>query len=140
MNRLLRENGVLVRAAERRARIQEGLGADVAPDNELLGTLTYLTEYPTTIRGSFDPSYLQLPKEILATVMRHHQRYFSVLNPEGGLAPAFVAVTNTEGDPDGLIRQGNERVLQGALQRRTILLASRPAEESLAIASMILRK
>ncbi len=44
--------------------------------------------------------------------MRHHQRYFSVLKEDGSLAPEFVAVTNTDGDPDGLIRQGNERVLR----------------------------
>ena len=50
-------------------------------------TLVYLTEFPTPIRGSFDPSYLELPKEILSTVMRHHQRYFSVLK-DGRLAGA----------------------------------------------------
>ncbi len=44
--------------------------------------------------------------------MRHHQRYFSVLKPDHSLAPEFVAVTNTDGDPAGLIRQGNERVLR----------------------------
>jgi len=44
--------------------------------------------------------------------MRHHQRYFSVLNDDGSLAPEYVAVTNTDGDPDGLIRRGNERVLR----------------------------
>jgi glycyl-tRNA synthetase beta chain len=64
------------------------------------------------IRGRFDDSYLSLPKEILVTVMRHHQRYFSVLKDDGSLAAEFVAVTNTAGDPDGLIRQGNERVLR----------------------------
>jgi glycyl-tRNA synthetase beta chain len=109
---VLRANGVLVRAAERGKRIEAGLGADVLPDDELLGTLTYLTEFPTAIHGSFDASYLELPKEILSTVMRHHQRYFSVLRADGNLAPAFVAVTNTDGDPDGLIRRGNERVLR----------------------------
>jgi glycyl-tRNA synthetase beta chain len=81
-------------------------------DEELLRTLVYLTEFPSVIHGSFHPSYLQLPREILSTVMRHHQRYFSVLKPDGSLAPEFVAVTNTDGDPDGLIRQGNERVLR----------------------------
>jgi glycyl-tRNA synthetase beta chain len=108
----LRENFVLVHAAERRSRIEAGLGPDVQRDDELLYTLTYLTEFPTPIRGSFDPQYLELPKEILSTVMRHHQRYFSVLKPDGSLAPEFVAVTNTNGDPDGLIRHGNERVLR----------------------------
>ncbi len=45
-------------------------------------------------------------------VMRHHQKYFAVETPDGNLAPQFVAVTNTDGDPDGLIQHGNERVLR----------------------------
>ena len=109
---ILRDNYVLIRADERRQRIEAGLGEGVEPDHDLLKTLVYLTEFPTPIRGVFDPSYLELPKEILSTVMRHHQRYFSVLNSDGSLAPQFVAVTNTSGDPDGFIRQGNERVLR----------------------------
>lgn len=108
----LRDNFVIVRATERKQRIEAGLGPNVHKDDELLHTLVYLTEFPTPIRGRFDPSYLELPKEILSTVMRHHQRYFSVLNEDGSLAAEFVAVTNTDGDPDGLIRQGNERVLR----------------------------
>ena len=109
---VLRDNFVIVRAEERKQRIETGLGADVQKDEELLRTLVYLTEFPTAIRGGFDPSYLELPKEILSTVMRHHQRYFTVVRADGSLAPEFVAVTNTNGDPDGLIRQGNERVLR----------------------------
>ncbi len=108
----LRENFVIVQAEQRMQRIEEGLGPNVQKDDELLRTLVYLTEFPTPIRGGFDPSYLELPKEILSTVMRHHQRYFSVLNDVGSLAAEFVAITNTDGDPDGLIRQGNERVLR----------------------------
>jgi glycyl-tRNA synthetase beta chain len=108
----LRENFVLVHAAERRARIEAALGPDVQHDEELLKTLTYLTEFPTPIRGSFDKQYLDLPQEILSTVMRHHQRYFSVVKADGSLAPEFIAVTNVSGDPDGLIRNGNERVLR----------------------------
>ncbi|MGC2660267.1 MAG: glycine--tRNA ligase subunit beta [Bryobacteraceae bacterium] len=109
---VLAENGVIVKAADRRARIEAALTSDVQPDAELLKTLIYLTEFPTAIRGSFDPSYLELPAEILSTVMRHHQRYFSVLKPDGSLASAFVAVTNTDGDPAGFIRAGNESVLR----------------------------
>ncbi|HXE15266.1 MAG TPA: glycine--tRNA ligase subunit beta, partial [Bryobacteraceae bacterium] len=108
----LRDNCVLVHAAERRARIEAALGADVQSDDALLHTLVYLTEFPTPIRGAFDEAYLKLPKEILSTVMRHHQRYFSVVNEDASLRPEFVAVTNTNGDPDGLIRRGNERVLR----------------------------
>jgi glycyl-tRNA synthetase beta chain len=108
----LRDNGVIVHAAERKARIEEGMGSDVEADPALLNTLTYLTEFPSTIRGNFDPGFLELPKEILATVMRHHQRYFSVVKQDGALQPEFVAVANTERDADGLIRKGNERVLK----------------------------
>lgn len=108
----LRENFVIVKSEERRQRIEAALGPDVQRDDDLLRTLVYQTEFPTPIRGSFDASYLELPREILSTVMRHHQRYFSVVNNDGTLAPEFVAVTNTDGDPDGLIRQGNERVLR----------------------------
>jgi len=108
----LRANYVIVNAAERRKRIEDGLAADIQKDAALLNTLTYLTEFPNAIRGAFDPAYLELPKEILSMVMRYHQRYFSVLKADGSLAPEFVAITNTDGDPDGLIRQGNEKVLR----------------------------
>lgn len=111
----LRENYVILSAAERRRRIDEGiaaLGVKINPDPALLETLTYLTEYPTPILGGFDAAFLELPEEVLVTVMRHHQRYFSVSGPDGRLAPQFVAVMNTSADPDGLVRSGNERVLR----------------------------
>ncbi|HEX4166159.1 MAG TPA: glycine--tRNA ligase subunit beta [Bryobacteraceae bacterium] len=108
----LRENGVILPAEERRGRITAGLDAHTQRDDELVGVLVYLTEFPSVLRGAFDPAFLELPKEILSTVMRHHQRYFSVLSEDGSLRPEFLAVTNTNGDPDGLIRQGNERVLR----------------------------
>ena len=57
-------------------------------------------------------SYLDLPQEVLVTVMRHHQKYLSVEDADGKLAPHFIAVMNTNADPDGLVRQGNERVLR----------------------------
>ncbi len=109
---VLRDNFVLVKSEERRLRIEERLEAGVHRDAELLESLVNLTEFPSVIRGSFDPSFLELPKEILSTVMRHHQRYFSVVDEDGALRPEFCAVTNTDGDPDDLIRQGNERVLR----------------------------
>ena len=107
----LRTNGVILSAAERKQRITSALGPDVVVDEDLLNTLVYLTEFPTPIRGSFDFSYLQLPREILVTVMRHHQRYFSVAK-NGDLSPEFVAVMNTDSDPQGLVQLGNERVLR----------------------------
>ena len=58
------------------------------------------------------PSYLELPAEVLTTVMRHHQRYFSVEDATARWRPHFVAVMNTSADPEGLVRHGNERVLR----------------------------
>ncbi len=107
----LRENFVILSADERRGRIQ-AVPTKYKCDNDLLNTLVNLTEWPTPITGSFDPEFLDLPKEVLMMVMRHHQKYFAVETPDGFLAPQFVAVTNTDGDPDGLIRHGNERVLR----------------------------
>jgi glycyl-tRNA synthetase beta chain len=109
----LRKNFVILSSAERRQKIQKetaALGAKA--DADLLETLTFITEYPTAIRGDFDPAYLALPAEVLTTVMRHHQKYFSVESAPGRLAPHFVAVMNTSGDPEGLVRRGNEKVLK----------------------------
>jgi glycyl-tRNA synthetase beta chain len=108
----LHANGVVLSAAQRRAMIESGLGPNVHRDEALLHTLVYLTEQPSTIRGSFDRKYLELPREILTTVMRHHQRYFSVERGPDQLAPEFVAVMNSDADPEGLVRMGNERVLR----------------------------
>ena len=109
----LRANGVILSADERRERIEAGIKAwHARPDADLLHTLVYITEFPTPILGSFDRSYLDLPHEVLVTVMRHHQKYLSVEDADGKLAPHFIAVMNTGGDPDGLVRQGNERVLR----------------------------
>jgi glycyl-tRNA synthetase beta chain len=109
----LKANGVILSADERRRIILEAaerLHAKRDPD--LIETLTYITEFPTPIVGSFDPSYLDLPREVLVEVMRHHQKYLSVEDAYGNLAPQFVAVMNIAADPDGLVRQGNEKVLR----------------------------
>ncbi len=108
----LKDNFVLVSAAARRAKIEREIPVRIKPDPELLNTLVYITEYPTPIVGEFDPQFLSLPEEVLVTVMRHHQKYFSVVNEDGSLAPCFVAVMNTSADPEGLVRRGNERVLR----------------------------
>ena len=109
----LRDHYVILSAGERRAKIMNELaGVRVKPDSALLETLVYLTEYPTPITGSFDPQFLELPEEVLVTVMRHHQKYFSVEDAEGRLAPEFVAVMNIPSDPQGFVRRGNERVLR----------------------------
>jgi glycyl-tRNA synthetase beta chain len=109
----LRESYVILSAEERRNKISSALAAiRVKPDPALLETLVYLTEYPTPVTGSFDPRFLELPEEVLITVMRHHQKYFSVEDAQGELAPQFVAVMNIDADAEGIVRRGNERVLR----------------------------
>lgn len=107
----LRANFVILSADERRKRIR-AVQTKYKCDNDLLNTLVNLTEWPTPITGNFDPSFLDLPGEVLTTVMKVHQKYFSVAGSDDKLTPQFVAVTNTDGDPDGLIQLGNERVLR----------------------------
>jgi len=81
-------------------------------DKSLLDTVVNLTEWPAAILGAFDPEFLELPEEVLVTVMRDHQKYFAVEDSRGSLSPHFLAVLNTDGDPDGIIRHGHERVLR----------------------------
>jgi glycyl-tRNA synthetase beta chain len=122
----LRANGVIVRPERRLARIQSELasharraGYKVHEDAGLLQQVSYLNEFPTVIQGDFDPAFLELPDEILITVMRDHQKYFAVekrgaakLGASGELAPHFLAVINLAKDPQGLVRAGHERVLR----------------------------
>jgi glycyl-tRNA synthetase beta chain len=81
-------------------------------DKALVATVVNLTEFPSAILGSFDPEFLDLPEEVLVTVMRDHQKYFAIEDGNGKLLPHFLAVLNTAADADGLIRHGNERVLR----------------------------
>ena len=87
-------------------------GARWREDKSLLDSVVNLTEFPSAILGSFDPHFLALPEEVLVTVMRDHQKYFAIEDSDGKLLPHFLAVLNTDSDPQGLIRHGNERVLR----------------------------
>ena len=87
-------------------------GARWREDKSLLDTVVNLTEWPAVILGNFDAEFLELPEEVLVTVMRDHQKYFAVEDANGKLAPHFLAVLNTDGDPQGIIQHGHERVLQ----------------------------
>jgi glycyl-tRNA synthetase beta chain len=87
-------------------------GARWREDKSLLDTVINLTEFPAVILGNFDPEFLALPEEVLVTVMRDHQKYFAVEDASHKLLPHFLAVLNTDGDPQGVIRHGHERVLR----------------------------
>ena len=115
----LKRNFVLVKPDERKKKIEAEIhrlvdrkGWRAHTDAALLEMVTYLNEYPSVLLGDFDPAYLDLPDEILITVMRDHQKYFAVENRQGELKPHFLAVINLSRDPAGLVRAGHERVLR----------------------------
>jgi glycyl-tRNA synthetase beta chain len=85
---------------------------DAVADPELEEWVVNSTEWVAGLRGEFDPRFLELPREILVTVMRDHQKYFAVENREGKLQPNFVTLLNRDRDATGVIRAGHERVLK----------------------------
>ena len=115
----LHSNGVILRPGLRREKIEKELASfarkgsvRVHEDPALQRLVTYLNEFPSVIQGDFDPTFLNLPDEILITVMRGHQKYFAVEKRNFELAPHFLAVINLAKDPKGLVRAGHERVLR----------------------------
>src|SRR5499427_4598531 len=115
----LQANGVIVRPFRRQEKIGRELegfakrsGYRIHEDSGLRTLVTHLNEYPTVIQGDFDPAFLNLPDEILVTVMRDHQKYFAVEKKNGELAAKFLAVINADKDLKGNIRAGHERVLR----------------------------
>ncbi len=90
-------------------------GGSLLPDEGLLDEVTYLVEYPSVVRGTFAASFLEVPKEVLITSMRSHQRYFSIVDGDGKLMPGFITVNNTVTENPDVVVKGNERVLRARL-------------------------
>ena len=103
---------IIRREVEQAAR---AAGGRVLPDEGLLEQVTFLVEYPSVVCGSFEHDFLQVPKEVLITSMREHQRYFSLVDEDGRLLPNFITVNNTLADDPAVVRRGNERVLRARL-------------------------
>jgi glycyl-tRNA synthetase beta chain len=118
----LRKAYAVVNVTERRQSIRKALdaatrtvtGAKWREDEPLMETVVHLTEWPTVILGNFETEYLDLPEEVLVTVMRDHQKYFAVEGADGKLLPHFLTVLNIQVDAEGeaVIRHGNQKVLR----------------------------
>ena len=114
---------VILDPAERRrivsdgaAALAEGEGLTVRDDPGLLGEVAGLVEWPVPLIGRIDEEFMAVPEEVLVTSTRSHQKYLTLLNPDGSLAPRFVVVANLEADDGGKeIVAGNERVLRARL-------------------------
>lgn len=91
-------------------------GGMVATDAELVETVANLVEEPHAVCGSFDKKFLALPKEVLITSMREHQKYFAIVDAAGALLPNFIAVNNTATKDQALAIEGHQRVLRARLE------------------------
>ncbi|MCA1939779.1 MAG: glycine--tRNA ligase subunit beta [Caenispirillum bisanense] len=97
-------------------RLCEAEGLTLKDDEGLLREVAGLVEWPVVLMGRIDDTFMDVPAEVLTTSMRSHQKYFSVLNPDGSLAPRFVVVANMVAEDGGqAIVAGNERVLRARL-------------------------
>ncbi len=97
------------------AKNERALKLGVVIDEDLETWVVNSCEWPTPILGAFDRLYRNMPREILTTVMRDHQKYFSVEDEKGVLQSVFIAVLNLDRDEKGWIRQGHERVMAARL-------------------------
>ncbi len=119
----LAAQGILLDPKERQASIQSQIkllaaevGGAVADDPILLSEVTNLVEAPVGLYGSFDKSHLNLPRQVLTSVMKKHQRYFPVIEKDGGeessLLPYFIVVRNGDSQGMELVIEGNEHVIR----------------------------
>jgi glycyl-tRNA synthetase beta chain len=111
-------NSIVIDPEARRQRIVQQAhdlartaGGRVLEDAGLVEEVMNLVEFPVPVLGSFNREYLRVPKEVLITAMREHQRYFSVVDGQGGLLPSFITISNTRAEDMEIVRAGNERVL-----------------------------
>lgn len=119
----LRKNFVILDIAERRGLIDEGadkaaggVGGKILRDDDLLDEVTQLVEYPQPLVGQFEEKYLELPPELLITVIKKHQRYFAITGANGDLLPYFVTISNTVPRDFNLVAAGNARVVRARLE------------------------
>jgi glycyl-tRNA synthetase beta chain len=123
----LLENFVILVREERESKIRRELETHarklggrvsglVAAQSALLQEVPDLVEYPGVVAGHFPVEFLELPEEVLTTTMIHHQHYFPVVDDEGALKPAFLAVTNMQPERPELIARNAERVLTARLR------------------------
>ena len=120
---LLENNCVVVDQDERRKTIIDGMtklcsAAGWSPliDEDLLETVTYLVEYPVPVLCEFPADYLSLPRELLVTVMKDHQKYFAVENKDGRLGNNFIVISNTKAGNSEAVKGGAERVIKARFE------------------------
>jgi len=98
------------------AKVARDAGGQALSDPPLLDTVTNLVETPIVVAGRFDARFLELPRQVLITSMREHQKYFAVVDADDHLLPTFLVVNNTQATDMALVTSGHERVLRARLE------------------------
>lgn len=119
----LRQACVIADPAERQAIVERAMQelpapyfCTVRPDPQTLQTVVYLTEWPAPLLGQFDPSYLQIPPEVIFTTLRENQKLFTLNDAQGRLTHRFLAVANTlSAESRDVVAAGNARVVSARL-------------------------
>lgn len=117
----IEEQSILLNAEKRKEYIVEK-GNTLAPQGKilwkdsLLDEVKGLVEFPLPLLADFDPSFLELPREVLLTSMESHQKSFGVEDKEGKLLPHFLTVLNLQPKDINIVKKGWERVLKARLE------------------------
>ncbi len=136
---LMRGSGIVLDPAARRDAVRAAAvscarsqGGALVEDEDLVGIVANLLESPVAMEGKYDETFLALPREVIVTALKSHQRYFSVAGPDGKLIPHFVAFADGERRGPERIVKGYERVLRARLDDAVFYYredTSRPFEE-----------
>ncbi|WP_066528408.1 glycine--tRNA ligase subunit beta [Sphingobium sp. EP60837] len=91
-------------------------GYTLIEDKGLVAENAGLTEWPVPLLGDFDPTFLEVPPEVIQLTLRINQKYFVLRDSAGKLAPAFICTANIEAKDGGeAIIAGNRKVLAARL-------------------------
>lgn len=120
--KLMKDNDIILDPSARRRAVEsaarrraERAGGRLVEDEELVDIVTNLLESPVTMAGEFSESFLALPREVVVTALKSHQRYFSIEDDRGQLIPRFIAFADGVRRNKREILRGYERVLQARL-------------------------
>jgi len=118
----LLENYVILERSKREEIIKTGLlelanshNLNIKEDVRLIEEVAGLAEFPVVLLGKIQQKFLELPKEVLISSMRTHQKYFCLFDKEGNFAPYFLFVSNGRFANAELVIKGNEKVLAARL-------------------------
>jgi len=96
-------------------RVEKDNGVKVPGDDQLIEEVTAITEFPNPVFGTYDSKFLRLPKEVLITTLKHHQRTFPVLK-DGEIVPHFVSFQDNDKHSVDNVKSGYKKVIEARLE------------------------